>query len=590
MANSSGGNGGKNPLAQLGTFKGKAIVALVLVAVLLVVSIAGSIASLIGMLMASQDDGGETYTQTLLHVRASNLDLNTGKYVPVPNLEISLVQKKPPKDKDGKKMDPQQIGFPSTDEKGEAETVLNTGGNGAFTYTDGISLDPEGRPTDYIDIVKGKGYHTTMYDNSSVSTGSQGSDTGQSDYSYNLDSDKPAGINMCGGTIHPTKEPNSPSDTWHIVGVTKSNKEALQKLFFNGSKDGQKAYYGDGYGYYGSYLFVFNEQNPSCSYGTAVAADVGGGADSRTIGDLWMPAYKYYGIKGLKGTGAETATVRRGKKNAWVQYLASKGISYPKDMNNPPSTIYVLDHGQKGSRGYQLLHAMQKNQRWIFGGGSASLGNDKDNDKYVINFKGEHGNDLIRTPMELSKVYTDETSPYIVHEVSVRAVFRGEMKFEFWTTTETIGGDSAVTGSIANPPNLKNKGYSHPPNPFELYQCTWYCWGRIYETTGKAPQFTVNNNRNGCYWYQKLKGEKLGQNPRPGSIMCLKDNNSEKDGNPGHVAFVESVADGGSSITISEGGNSYWRKGNRPNVQTIKRKNGTYPYKGKTCQGFVMPS
>lgn len=159
----------------------------------------------------------------------------------------------------------------------------------------------------------------------------------------------------------------------------------------------------------------------------------------------------------------------------------------------------------------------------------------------------------------------------------------------FWVEIVTDDG-GAVPGSIANPPNLDNKGYSSALNPFAHYQCTWYCWGRIYETTGKAARFTVNSGRNGCHWYEKLVGQKLGQNPRPGAIMCLKDGNGSGSGEPGHVAFVEKVSGGGSSITISEGGNTYWNNGKRPNVQTIKRKNGTYPYKGKTCQGFVMPS
>lgn len=581
-----GANKGKNgsSFGRWNRAHWKVVTAVVLVVVLLVLAIVSSIASLIMVLMEDDEDAS-AYTQTILHVRASNMSLTTGKKEAVPNLEISLVQKEPPKDKNGKKLDPQQIGFPTTDKKGEAETVLSTVGNGAFTYTDGLSLTPDGRPTEYVDVIKGKGYHTTFYDNSSVSYGSQGTDTGQTDFSYNLDNSRPAGIKMCAGTIRPSKEPNSPSDTWHIVGVTKSNREALRKLFFNGSNDGTRAKFGGGVGHYGSYLFVYNEQNPSCSYGTAVAADVGGGADSGTIGDLWMPAYKYYGIKGLKGTGVESATVRKGQKNAWVQYFASKGINYPKDMNNPHSTIYILDHGQKGSRGYQLLKAMQSNKPWIYGGGSSSLGNTKDNDKYAINFKGEHGNDLIRTPMELSKVYTDESNPYTVTEEGARALFRGTMIFEFWTTTETVGGGDAVAGSISNPPNLKSKGYSSPPNPFSRPQCTWYCWGRIYETTGKPAKFTTASGRNGYQWYAKLIGQKLGQSPRPGAIMCLKDNNGS--GSPGHVAFVESVADGGSSITISEGGASF---SSLPHVQTIKRKNGTYPYRGKTCQGFVMPS
>lgn len=574
----------KNAFQRFVSLHWKALIAIVLVLVLLIAAAVSSLVSLI-MMLTTEEKKADEYTQTILHVRASNMATMSGKKEPVSNLEISLVQKDPPKDKDGKKMDPQQIGFPTTDKNGEAETVLSTAGNGAFTYTDGISLTSDGRPTDYVDIVKGSKYHTTFYDNSSVSYGSQGTDTGQSDFSYNLDNSRPAGIKMCAGTIRPTKEPNSPSDTWHIVGVTKSNRVALQKLFFNGSKDGVKAEYGGGTGHYGSYIYVYNEQNPSCSYGTAVAADVGGGADGNTIGDLWMPAYKYYGIKGLKGHGTESATVRKGKKNAWQLYFASKGINYPKDMNNPHSTIYILDHGQKGSRGYQLLKAMQHNKPWIYGGGSASLGNTKDNDKYVINFKGEHGNDMIRTAMELSKVYTDESSPYVVQEEGIKATFRGTMIFEFWTTTETVGGGNAVSGSISNPPNLKNKGYSSPPNPFARPQCTWYCWGRIYETTGKAAKFTTPSGRNGYQWYSKLIGQKLGQNPRPGAIMCLKDNN--KSGSPGHVAFVESVADGGSSITISEGGASF---SSLPHVQTIKRKNGTYPYHGKTCQGFVMPS
>lgn len=556
-----GANKGKNgsSFGRWNRAHWKVVTAVVLVVVLLVLAIVSSIASLIMVLMEDDEDAS-AYTQTILHVRASNMSLTTGKKEAVPNLEISLVQKEPPKDKNGKKQDPQQIGFPTTDKKGEAQTVLSTVGNGAFTYTDGLSLTSDGRPTEYVDVIKGKSYHTTFYDNSSVSYGSQGTDTGQSDFSYNLDNSRPAGIKMCAGKIRPTKEANSPSDTWHIVGVIKANREGLKKMFFDGSNDGVRAKYGGGYGHYGSYVYVYNEDNPSCSYGTAVAADVGGGMDSNTIGDLWMPAYKYYGIKGLKGTGVESATVRKGQKNAWVQYFASKGISYPKDMNNPHSTIYILDHGQKGSRGYQLLQAMEDNKPWIYGGGSSSLGNTKDNDKYVINFKGKHGNDLIRTPMELSKVYTDESNPYTVTEEGARALFRGTMIFEFWTTTETVGaGNGSLTGDFSDWNKVDNKNFCSSRggggiNPYMLRSgkpgnehcnalpnCVAYAWGILKQhgvnlghygnpsnwiSGAKADGFTVSTNKNA---------------PKVGAVAVFQS----------HVAVVASV-DSSSECTLIE--------------------------------------
>lgn len=484
------------------------------------------------------------------------------KGTPLENLNITLEQVHKTKDDDGEKNDAQEIGFPATDKNGEAQTILNTGGNGAYTYTDGVQLNGQKQPTQYVAIAspssgRSMSKHATWYDNASGTTGKAGSDTGRSpvNYSYNLNNSHKSGVAFGCGAVA-SKEPNAPSDSWHLIGYITSNPN-----------------YRD-LSPYGTYVYVYNNKYPQYSYGTAIVGDSGSGNGNGASCDIWYPANKQFGTYGTKKHGKDGT-------NALKNYFKSKGVPFDQ-VYNPEVTIYILDHGEKGSRGATQLQACKDGKGWVLGGGKA-LGNQKDNDDYQIKFKSEKTNNsfLGGPDMKLSETYnrTNE-KPYTVTTSDLGKIFSGQVRFEFWVTYETVG--SMVTGSIGTPANRNSPGYQKPLNRFNPPECVWYCWGRIYETSGKKA--VVGRPGNGKDWYEKLKGTKLGMNPQPGSIMCLAY------GAYGHVAFVESVASNG-DITISDWGKTYQNRGESfPHTMVIKKSSG-YKFSDKyTTQGFKMPS
>lgn len=94
-----------------------------------------------------------------------------------------------------------------------------------------------------------------------------------------------------------------------------------------------------------------------------------------------------------------------------------------------------------------------------------------------------------------------------------------------------------------------NSGAYNGSNPFAVSgyygQCTWYAWGRACEVTGK--QLPCRGNAGTWYNVARNAGWSVGGEPRADSIAVWS-------GNPGHVAYVESVS--GNSVTISE--SNYW--------------------------------
>ena len=97
-------------------------------------------------------------------------------------------------------------------------------------------------------------------------------------------------------------------------------------------------------------------------------------------------------------------------------------------------------------------------------------------------------------------------------------------------------------------PNFSNCGYSRScGNIFDTgaatYQCTRYAWGRAFEKTGVAIQFSAGSHDAG-QWINRLIGLHVGGSPRPNSIAVWSG------GANGHVAFVEDVDNG--NVKISE--------------------------------------
>ena len=85
-------------------------------------------------------------------------------------------------------------------------------------------------------------------------------------------------------------------------------------------------------------------------------------------------------------------------------------------------------------------------------------------------------------------------------------------------------------------------GYTYYNSPSTIHgNCTWWCWGRLYETMG-----TYLPNYGDAYnWYSRYTGSKEtnANNIQAGDIIVFSDNSA------GHVMFVEQVS--GNTIYIS---------------------------------------
>lgn len=103
--------------------------------------------------------------------------------------------------------------------------------------------------------------------------------------------------------------------------------------------------------------------------------------------------------------------------------------------------------------------------------------------------------------------------------------------------------DSENTAMVTNSIRDVNSDAYQKDNPFTQGgyrgQCTWYVWGRVYETTGKRMP-----TGNAQTWYYTTTFEK-GHEPRTGAVAVFSG------GDFGHVAYIEKVKNG--EITYSEG-------------------------------------
>lgn len=121
-----------------------------------------------------------------------------------------------------------------------------------------------------------------------------------------------------------------------------------------------------------------------------------------------------------------------------------------------------------------------------------------------------------------------------------------------WYDTLDWSGASCFTTPRLDDTGMMNNPYWYSDNPFwqagfGLPNCTCYCWGRRYEITTKPPDTSLGN-ADTWFDYAVQHGQKTGQEPKLGGIMCWSYTGSHQpDG--GHVGIVEVINDDGSIIT-----------------------------------------
>lgn len=120
------------------------------------------------------------------------------------------------------------------------------------------------------------------------------------------------------------------------------------------------------------------------------------------------------------------------------------------------------------------------------------------------------------------------------------------------TTTGTKTSTSMVKDSNSNPDfsNLDAWVYKNPyAQSGNTGQCTWFSWGKFYETYGYSPGFTGN----GCDCVNQLiakNGDKFYKSDTPvaGSVFSVL----ARDGHPyGHTGMI--IAVNGDTITVQDG-------------------------------------
>lgn len=140
-----------------------------------------------------------------------------------------------------------------------------------------------------------------------------------------------------------------------------------------------------------------------------------------------------------------------------------------------------------------------------------------------------------------------------------------------------------------NSDGMGGKFYWYSSNPFYisgygLPNCTCYAWGRFWEIsdpTGQGENVPHLPTGDANTWFANVSGYETGQTPKLGAIICFGG------GDPGHVAIVEEIRDGGVIVTS----NSAWG-GQYFYLQTLTPDaNGKYHSQGSTVmyesQGFI---
>lgn len=147
--------------------------------------------------------------------------------------------------------------------------------------------------------------------------------------------------------------------------------------------------------------------------------------------------------------------------------------------------------------------------------------------------------------MAFTPILTDQTISYVYNRqqyytnVSRQAQWGSSTNPVYFVPTNHPYGQY---GGYGGPRYQEGYNYNNSPNTSINGNCTWWCWGRLYETTG-TYLVTMGDAK---YWYDRYTGNKDpdATNINPGDIIVLTDSNA------GHVMFVESVA--GNTIYISQ--------------------------------------
>lgn len=144
--------------------------------------------------------------------------------------------------------------------------------------------------------------------------------------------------------------------------------------------------------------------------------------------------------------------------------------------------------------------------------------------------------------MAFTPILTDQPISYARN----RSAYHNGPRESSWGFPVYFSPQDFLVGQYGYPGPRYKEGYTYDncPAPENNYNgnCTWWCWGRLYDTMGVY----LPNMGDAKYWYDRYSGSRDtdASNIQPGDIIVLEDSG------PGHVMFVEQVS--GNTIYISQ--------------------------------------
>lgn len=150
--------------------------------------------------------------------------------------------------------------------------------------------------------------------------------------------------------------------------------------------------------------------------------------------------------------------------------------------------------------------------------------------------------------------FTPLTAGQPVSYALSRSAYRNSIRESYWGSPvlyNPVNWPYNTTGGFGGPKYLEGYNYYNSPETIKG-NCTWWCWGRLYETIGTyLTQSDGSSMGDAMYWYDRYSGDKdrNANNIRAGDIIVLTDSDA------GHVMFVERIV--GDTITISQSAYSY---------------------------------
>ena len=153
---------------------------------------------------------------------------------------------------------------------------------------------------------------------------------------------------------------------------------------------------------------------------------------------------------------------------------------------------------------------------------------------YLTAYNDAHGNNTNKTPTSTGNVF------WAAKKTS---------KLQQWEFVEVGGSSSGGSGNgnlvVGQRPSTLNYNSSCYNNRFEDGQCTWYCYDRAKEVTGKTIGFSAPSGLDAKKWWDYVSNCRKSSTPVSNSIAVWDDG-----GKYGHVGYVEKVS--GSTIYLIE--------------------------------------